>query len=71
MIKHFRYFLCHNCFSKLTIETLEQDVKYVQNQQHFTPYSTVFIVNFEHAIAGWVKAYLDMVYTSQNELLFH
>ena len=33
MIKHFRNFQCHNCFSKLTIETLEQDMKYVQNQQ--------------------------------------
>ena len=38
--------------SKLTIETAEQVVKYVQN--YFTPCSSVSVVNFEHVIAGWV-----------------
>ena len=37
--------------TKLTIETLEQGVKY------FTPCSSVSIVNFEHAIAGWDGKY--------------
>ena len=32
-------------------ETVEQGV----NFEHFTPCSTVSIVNFEHAIAGWVR----------------
>ena len=41
--------------SKLTIETLEKGVKYVQNKwTYFTPSSSVSIVNFELAIAGWV-----------------
>ena len=46
---------------KLTIETLDQGVKYVQSQlwTYFTPCSTVSIVNFEHVIAGWV-VYLDL-----------
>ena len=36
-------------WSKLTIQTIEEGVKYVQ----------IFsIVNFEHVIAGWVKEYL-------------
>ena len=33
--------------SKLTTETLEQGVKYVQNC------SSVSVVNFEHVIASW------------------
>ena len=44
--------------SKLTTETLEQDVKYVQKltiKTYFTPCSNVFIVNFEQANAGWVS----------------
>ena len=36
--------------SKLTIETLEQDVKYVHWRR-----SGVFIVNSEQVNAGWVK----------------
>ena len=35
--------------SKLTIETLEQGVKYVQ-----LTINSVSVVNFEHVIAGWV-----------------
>ena len=38
--------------SKLTIETLEEGVKYVQ--RYFTPCSSVSIVNFEQVNAGWV-----------------
>ena len=37
---------------KLTLETLEQDVKY---WRYFTPCSTVSIVNFENIIAGWAS----------------
>ena len=52
--------------SKVTMETLEQDLKYVQSNNkdtkttslayfttYFTSCSTVSIVNFEHLIAGW------------------
>ena len=42
--------------SKLTIETLEQGVKYVHV---FSPCSGVSIVNFEHVIAGWLQGPLD------------
>ena len=50
--------------SKLTIETLEQGVKQGANGivlvslfltwTYFTPCTSVFIVHFEHVIAGWV-----------------
>ena len=35
--------------SKLTIEALEQGVKY-------TPCSSISVVNFEHVIAGWEES---------------
>ena len=50
---------------KLTIETLEQDVKYVRSRRglfwclhchflaYFTPCSRVFMVNFEQVNAVW------------------
>ena len=37
---------CEIC-SKLTIKTPER------RQTYFTPYSSVYIVNFEHVTAGW------------------
>ena len=50
--------------SKLTIEVLEQDVKYVQSYQkrhqndangnHFRPCCNVSVVNFKHVIVSWV-----------------
>ena len=43
---------------KLTIETLEEGVKYVQS---FTPNSSVSIANFEHVIAGWVRPMSSLV----------
>ena len=43
---------------KLTIETLEEGVKYVQS---FTPYASVSIVNFEYVIAGWVRPMSSLV----------
>ena len=43
--------LWHIPVSKLTIETLEQGVKYVQ--AYFTSCSGVSIVNFEHLNADW------------------
>ena len=43
--------------SKLTTETLEQGVKYVQS---FTPCSSVSIVNFEKVNADWVT-YFDFL----------
>ena len=42
--------------SMLIIETLEQGV---------TPCSSVFIVNFEHVIAGWEVVYYSQVYLSK------
>ena len=69
------------CF-KLTIETLEQGVKYVQSEQqrhqndwlycqlwtYFTPYSKNSIVNFEQVNAGWENIGTNMV---QAENLHH
>ena len=50
--------------SKLTIEALEQGVKYVESSfwcRYFTPCSCVSIVNFKHIIAGWVSSeYLEI-----------
>ena len=43
---------------KLTTETLEEGVKYVQS---FTPYSSVSIANFEYVIAGWVRPMSSLV----------
>ena len=49
--------------SNLTIETLEQGVKYVllyvfivnfEHISHFAPFSVFSIVNFEQVNAGWV-----------------
>ena len=44
--------------SKLTMETLEQGVKYVYLLTlniYFTPCSSVSIVNFEQVLADWVR----------------
>ena len=40
-------------FSKLTIKTSERRQWHMWT--YFTPGSSVFIVNFEHVIAGWVS----------------
>ena len=45
--------------SKLTIETMEKGVKYVQSlnkntREYFTPFSSVFIVDFEQVNVSWV-----------------
>ena len=45
--------------SKLTIETLEQGVKYfvfVAIFEHFRPCSSVSIFNLEQVNAGWVRS---------------
>ena len=38
-------------YSKLTIETLEQSLKYIWT--YFTPCSSVSIINFEQENAAW------------------
>ena len=49
--------------SKLTIETLEQGVKYVQS-------SRVSIFNFEHVIAGWESKFISLVINFYVDKLF-
>ena len=44
--------------SKLTIETWEQGVKYVQINNEDTRTTPVSVVNFEHVNAGWVRSIL-------------
>ena len=44
--------------SKLTIETWEQGVKYVQINNKDTRTTPVSVVNFEHVNAGWVRSIL-------------
>ena len=57
-------------FSKLTIKTPERchwrcsDV-FVVNLTYFTPGCSVFIINFEHVIASWVKS--DLMLGWRNE----
>ena len=53
---------------KVTIEILEQGVKY------FTPCSSVSIINFEHIIAGWVSPFFQpllLLGTVTNSDLLH
>ena len=49
--------------SKLTIETLDQGVKYVKLTTSFTSCSSVSIVNFEQVNSGW-EGYLGFCQTS-------
>ena len=49
------FYLHLTAFKKLTTETLEQGVKYIQSWPwtYFISCSSVSIVNFEHVNAGW------------------
>ena len=49
--------------SKLTVETLDQGVKYVKLTTSFTSCSSVSIVNFELVNSGW-EGYLGLCQTS-------
>ena len=49
--------------SKLTVETLDQGVKYVKLTTSFTSCSSVSIVNFEQVNSGW-EGYLGFCQTS-------
>ena len=75
-----RQFTC----SKLTIETLERSVEYVQSLiyvngivlvplllplNYFTPFSSVSIVNFEHVMVGWVAFFCSEISPNINSLI--